>query len=61
MWLVKIIEVSTVVDELETEFDEDLVMNTIYQIDEEIDSEEDEERAKLLTGLRQIVSELHLQ
>ena len=55
-----LIEVATIIETFEEEYDEEQVMNMIYQIEEIIDGEEDEERIKLLTNLRQVISELSL-
>ena len=55
-----LIEVATIIETFEEEFDEEQVMNVIYLIEETIDSESDDERVKLLTNLRQVVSELSL-
>ena len=53
-----IIEVGTVIENFDIEFEEEPVMDLIYQIEESANEENDAERANLLHGLRQIVSEL---
>ena len=54
-----IIEVSTVIDSFDTGFEEDVVLEAVYQIGEAIDEESDEEKVRLLGNLRQIINELY--
>jgi len=57
--LMTIIEVSTVIDSFDMGFEEQVVLDNVYQIGEALEEENDEERAKLLSNLQQIISELY--
>jgi hypothetical protein len=55
-----IIEVGTVIDSYDHAFEEDLVLDAQFRLEEAIEEEDDEDRKKLLVNLKQIISELHL-
>lgn len=54
-----IVEVSTVIDSMESEFSEDQIMDNIYRIDEGLIDERDEDRIKLLNSLKDVVASLY--
>jgi len=53
-----ILEVSTVVESFDAVFNEQEVMDAIYQIDERLDEEQDEIQKNILISLKKVVSQL---
>lgn len=54
-----IIEISTVIDNFDTAFPEDDILDSIYRIDEVLLEEGDADRSKLLHSLKSVISELY--
>lgn len=55
---ITILEVSTVIESFDTVFNEQDIMEAIYQIDERIEEESDEENRNMLNSLKQVISKL---
>ena len=55
-----VLEVSTVIESFDTVFNEQDVMEAIYQIDERMETEDDEEFRNMLYSLKQVISKLPL-
>ena len=56
-----VLEVSTVIESFDTVFNEEDVMDAIYQIDERMEEESDQELVKMLSSLKKVISELPVE
>ena len=54
------VEVSTVIENFDSEFSEDEIMEAMYQLDECIMEESDEEMVRMLNNLKEVINNLNV-
>lgn len=56
--LMSVVEISTVIENLDAEFNEEEIMECIYRIDEELIESDDEDKVSMLDNLKELVNKL---